>query len=55
VWYCVTAYENEKDEFWVILKEDKEKIQRKKDQLLLEQTTVKEVVSRAIIFVPGLA
>jgi hypothetical protein len=27
-WYCVTAYENEKDEFRVMLEEDKAKIQR---------------------------
>jgi hypothetical protein len=25
-WYYVTMYENEKDEFWVMLKEDKENI-----------------------------
>jgi hypothetical protein len=53
--YCVTAYENEKDEFWVMLEEDKEKIQREKDQLLAEKTVVKEVVRRALRSVPGLA
>jgi hypothetical protein len=35
-WYCVTAYENEKDEFWTMLEEDKVNIQREKDQLLAE-------------------
>jgi hypothetical protein len=34
--YCVTTYENEKDEFWAMLEEDKVKIQREKDQLLAE-------------------
>jgi hypothetical protein len=53
--YCVTAYENEKDEFRAMLKEDKEKIQREKDQLLTEKTIVKEVVGRALRSVPGLA
>jgi hypothetical protein len=38
-----------------MLEEDKEKIQREKDQLLAEQTAVKEVVSRALRSVPGLA
>jgi hypothetical protein len=37
----VTAYENEKNEFWAMLEEDKEKIQREKFQLLVEHTTVK--------------
>jgi aspartyl/asparaginyl-tRNA synthetase len=53
--YCVTAYKNEKDEFWTMLEEDKEKIQREKDQLLAEQPTVKEAVSKALRSVPGLA
>jgi hypothetical protein len=53
--YYVTAYENEKDEFWEMLEEDKEKIQREKDQLLAEQTTVKEVVNKALLSMPGLA
>jgi hypothetical protein len=32
--YCATAYENERNEFRVMLEEEKEKIQREKDQLL---------------------
>jgi len=52
--YCVTAYENEKDEFQAMLEEDKEKIQREKDQLLKENTTVKEFVRKELCFVPGL-
>jgi hypothetical protein len=40
-WYCVIAYENEKDEFRAMLEEDKENIQREKDQLLAEQTVGK--------------
>jgi hypothetical protein len=32
---------------------DKEKIQKEKDQLLIEKTAVKEVVSKALHFVPG--
>jgi hypothetical protein len=47
-------YENEKDEFQEILKEVKVKIQRKKDHLLIEQTVVKKVVSRALFSMPGL-
>jgi hypothetical protein len=38
-----------------MLEEDKEKIQRKKDQMLAEETTVKEVVSKALLSMPGLA
>jgi hypothetical protein len=53
--YYVTTYENEKDEFRAMLKEEKAKIQREKDQLLLEQTAVKEVVNKALLFFPGLA
>jgi hypothetical protein len=53
--YCVTAYENEKDEFWVMLEEDKVKIQREKDQLLIEKTAVKEVVRKELRSVPGLS
>jgi hypothetical protein len=41
----VTAYESERDEFQEMLEEDKEKIQREKDQLLVEKTAVKEVVA----------
>jgi hypothetical protein len=51
----VTAYENKKDEFWAMLKEDKVKIQREKDQLLTEKTAVKEVVRRTLRSMPGLA
>ena len=35
--------------------EDREKIQKEKDQLLAEQIVVKEVVTRALCSVPGLA
>jgi hypothetical protein len=31
--YCETAYENEREELWAMLKEDNAKIQREKDQL----------------------
>jgi hypothetical protein len=55
VWYYGTTYENEKYEFRVMLEEDKAKIQREKDQLLAEQTAVKEVVSISLRSVPGLA
>jgi predicted nucleic acid-binding Zn-ribbon protein len=48
VWYCVTTYENERDEFWAMLEEDKEKIQREKDQLLAEKTAVKEAMNKAL-------
>jgi hypothetical protein len=43
-----------KDELWVILEEYKVKIQRGKYQLLPKKTTVKEVVRRALLSVPGL-
>jgi hypothetical protein len=38
-----------------MLEGDKVKIQREKDQLLVEQTAVKEVVRKALRSVPGLA
>jgi hypothetical protein len=38
-----------------MFKEDKVKIQREKDQLLAEQTAVKEAVHKSLRFVPGLA
>jgi hypothetical protein len=38
-----------------MLEEDKEKIQREKDQLLTEKTVVKEVVRKSLHSVPGLA
>jgi hypothetical protein len=55
VWYCVTAYKNEKDELWAMLEEDKVKIQREKDQLLAKQTTFKEVVRKSLHSVPSSA
>jgi hypothetical protein len=55
VWYCVTAYENEKDEFWVMLEEEKVNIHREKDQLIAKKTAVKEVVRRELHSVPALA
>jgi hypothetical protein len=54
-WYYVTTYENERDEFWVMLEGDKAQIQKEKDQFLTEQTTVKEVVRKALRSMPGLA
>jgi hypothetical protein len=50
----VTAYENEKDELWAMLEEEKVQIQREKDQLLAKKTTVKEVVRRTLLSMPGL-
>jgi hypothetical protein len=41
-WYCVTTYENEKEEFQAMLQEDKVKLQREKEQFLAEWTMVKE-------------
>jgi hypothetical protein len=38
-----------------MLEEDKVKIQREKDQLLMEQTVVKEAVNKSLRSVPGLA
>jgi hypothetical protein len=38
-----------------MLEEEKMKIQKEKDQLLVEKTIVKEVVSRELCFVLGLA
>ena len=37
-----------------MLEEDKEKIQREKDQLLADQTVVKEVVNKALHSMPGM-
>jgi hypothetical protein len=48
-------YENEKHEFRAMLEEDKEKLQREKDQILTEQTTVKQVVSKSLLSMSGLA
>lgn len=53
--YYVTTYENKKYEFQVMLEEEKEKIQREKDQLLAEKTTVKEAVSKELRSVSSLA
>jgi hypothetical protein len=52
---CVTAYEKEKDEIRVMFKEDKENVQKEKYQLLVEQTAVKEEVTKALHSVPSLA
>jgi hypothetical protein len=51
----VTAYENKKDDFWMMLEEEKEKIKREKDHLLIEKTPVKQVVRRTLHSVPCLA
>ena len=53
--YCVTAYENDKDEFQAMLEEETVKLWREKDQLLVEKTAVKEAVSKALHSVSGLA
>jgi hypothetical protein len=39
----------------VKFEEDKEKIQKEKYQLLMEHIVVKEVVTRALLSMPGLA
>jgi chromosome segregation ATPase len=54
-WYCVTVYENERDEFWAMLEGDKAHIQKEKDQLLAEHTAVKEVMRKSLRSMPGLA
>ena len=51
---CVTAYAKEKGEIRVMFEEDKEKIQKEKDQLLAKKTMVKEAVTKALCFVSGL-
>jgi hypothetical protein len=52
---CVTTYEKEKDEIQAMFEEDKEKIQKEKYQLLVEKTVVKEVVTKEIFSMSGLA
>jgi hypothetical protein len=47
--------QQEKDDIREKFKEDREKIQKEKDQLLMEQTVVKEVVTRALLSMSGLA
>jgi hypothetical protein len=47
--------QQEKDEIRAMFEEDKEKMQKEKDQLLAEQTVVKEAVTRALRSVSGLA
>jgi hypothetical protein len=47
--------QQEKDDIRVKFEEDREKIQKEKDQLLVEQTVVKEDVTRALRSVSGLA
>jgi prophage DNA circulation protein len=47
--------QQEKDDMRAKFEEDREKIQREKDQFLMEQTAVKETVARALLSVPGLA
>jgi hypothetical protein len=51
--YYVTSYKNDKDELRVMLEEEKEKIQREKDQLLADQTAVKEFVRKSLHSMPG--
>ena len=55
MWYSVTAYESEREEFQAMLQEDKAKLQREKDQLLIEKTMVKEAINTTYLSVPGLA
>jgi hypothetical protein len=45
---CVTAYEKEKDEIRAMFEEDKEMMQKEKDQLLAQKTTVKEAVTTTL-------
>jgi predicted nucleic acid-binding Zn-ribbon protein len=47
--------QQEKDDIRAKFEEEREKIQKEKDQLLAEQTVVREAVTRALRFVPGLA
>jgi predicted nucleic acid-binding Zn-ribbon protein len=47
--------QQEKDEIRAKFEEDKEKIQKEKDQLLAEQIVVREAVTRALRSVSGLA
>jgi chromosome segregation ATPase len=52
--YCVTTYENEKDEFQAML-EEKAKDTERKGPVAHRETAVKEVVRKALHSVPGLA
>jgi hypothetical protein len=47
--------QKEKDEIRAMFEEDKEKMQKEKDQLLAEKTVVKEAVTKALRSVSGLA
>ena len=47
--------QKDKYEIRVVFEEDKENIQKEKDQLITEQTMVKEVVTKALFSVSGLA
>jgi hypothetical protein len=47
--------QQEKVDVQAKFEEDKEKMQKKKDQLLVEQTVVREAVTRELLYVPGLA
>jgi hypothetical protein len=47
--------QQEKDDLRENFAKDREKIQREKDQLLTEQIGVRETITRALRFVPGLA
>jgi hypothetical protein len=45
--YCVTAYENEKEEFQAMIQEEKSQLQREKEKFLTEWAMVKEAVSKS--------
>jgi hypothetical protein len=47
--------QKQKYEIRAMFEEDKEKIQKEKDQLITEQTMVKEVVTKELFSVSGLA
>jgi hypothetical protein len=53
--YSVAAYESEREEFQAMIQKEKSQLQREKEHLLVEQATIKEVVSKACHTVPGLA
>jgi hypothetical protein len=46
-WYCVTTYENEKEEFQAMIQEEKSQLQREKENFLIEQAMIKEAVSKS--------
>jgi hypothetical protein len=51
----VASHENDKAELQAKFQEEKSQLQREKEKLLAERAMVKEAVSKACHFVPGLA